>query len=209
MQEIEQRSKEWYGARAGKITSSKMDTIMSGTKIASTKGCSEYLYELAMQRVLGPNLEPGYVNSDMQRGIDLEPMAKAWFEREYAHEFLTIEDVGFVQLSKSTGSSPDGLVGKRSLIEIKCPLINTFSKVLAGNYVDSKYMYQMQHQMLCTGREKCYYLNYIIYNGKEYGYVIEVERDEAIIAEIIKRIDEAEVLISKYEEQIKKKLKLS
>jgi hypothetical protein len=44
--------------------------------------------------------------------------------------------------------------------------------------------------MYCTNRIKAYYVNYIIINGTEQGYIIEISRDEALIQKMLERAKE-------------------
>ena len=52
--------------------------------------------------------------------------------------------------------------------------------------------------MICTGKEKAYFFNYIIIEGLEYYHTIEVERDQVVCDKIIERIAEAMQIKEEY-----------
>jgi hypothetical protein len=58
------------------------------------------------------------------------------------------------------GASPDGLVGERGLVEIKCPQPTEHIRVLTGGAIKPGYLLQMLWQMECTGREWCDFVSF-------------------------------------------------
>ena len=116
---IEQLSDEWFAARLGKITSSRVKDVMAkGRGGAVSASRKNYMMELLCQRLTGQR-EEGFTSTEMQRGTDLEPLARAAYEVNHdalvtEAEFILHPDYEF------TGSSPDGYVGESGLIEIKC-----------------------------------------------------------------------------------------
>jgi hypothetical protein len=67
----------------------------------------------------------------------------------------------------------------------------------------------MQMEMLCAEKQKAYFFNDGIWNGREIHHTIVVERDEVIIAKIKERIAEALILRNRYVEQIKENLQFN
>lgn len=177
----EQRTKEWYEERLGKFTSSSINNLMGIKGIGKTG--ETYCFSLAIDIVEGKNWSDDYVSYDMQRGIELEPFAFDLFNKKMQMEFIPVHKTNFIRLNENEGSSPDGLVGDYAVLEIKCPQREKFFNLVAfgKDVIDSNYLYQMQHQMYVTGREKAYFLNYYIHNGKELHHIIEVDRDDKII----------------------------
>ena len=139
-----QRSDEWFDARKGRFTASEIYKLL-GVKGLGETGKS-YIFEKAVEEVFGLDEEDTFVSFDMQRGIDLEPLAFNKFQEIKALDFMEVEQCGFIEFHKSTGSSPDGLVDIEAVLEIKCPTRSTFFKLVATNEIDQKYFYQMQHQ---------------------------------------------------------------
>lgn len=155
---MEQRSEEWFAARLGKVTASRVADLMAMTKSGYSASRANYMAELICERLTGSQAER-FSNAAMQWGADVEPQARA------AYEFITdaaVSEVGFVphQTIEMFGASPDGLVGDFGLIEIKCPNTATHIETLLNETVPAKYVTQMQVQMACTGREWCDFVSF-------------------------------------------------
>ena len=155
---MEQRSEEWFAARLGKVTASRVADLMAVTKSGYSASRANYMAELICERLTGSQAER-FSNATMQWGTDVEPQARA------AYEFITdatVSEVGFVphQTIEMFGASPDGLVGDFGLIEIKCPNTATHIETLLNETVPAKYVTQMQVQMACTGREWCDFVSF-------------------------------------------------
>lgn len=195
---MEQRTTEWHNARLGLFTASEIHKLM-GIKGLGETGKS-YAFEKAIEELFGL-FDENFVSFDMQRGIDLEPLAFDKFCQLKSMQFLEVETCGFFS-NEFHGASPDGLVSDDAVLEIKCPKANTFFKLVSDNEIDKKYYYQMQHQMMCTGRNKAYFFNYLVHEGKEYWHEIIVERDENVCSLICERIAEANKIKQEYIEKI-------
>jgi len=151
----EQGTEEWHLERLGKVTASKIaDVMMKPT----TAGFQNYRAQLVCERLTGTPTE-SFTSAAMQHGTDTEPRARAFYEMEAG---VDVEQVGFIDHPSlgMTGASPDGLVGKTGLIEIKCPQPATHIKTLMGGNIDRKYFLQMQWQMVCTGRDWCDFVSF-------------------------------------------------
>jgi putative phage-type endonuclease len=150
---MEQQSAEWFAARIGRVTASRVADVIAKTKSGYSASRANYLAELVAERLSGTRAE-GFTNSAMQWGTDQEPEARL------AYEFRTdeeVEEVGFVQhpVIAMSGASPDGLVSDDGLIEIKCPNTATHIETLLTGIIPGKYETQMLWQMACTGRDWC------------------------------------------------------
>ena len=180
---MDQRSEEWFKARLGKVTASRVADVMARTKSGYSASRANYMAELICERLTGQPAER-FSNAAMQWGTDNEPHAKASysFMRDAA-----IVDVGFVPHGTIAdfGASPDGLIGADGLIEIKCPNTSTHLETLLSDSIDGKYMTQMQVQMSCTGRQWCDFVSFDPRLPVDMQlFVRRVERDNARIAEI-------------------------
>ena len=175
---MEQRTADWYEARLGKFTASEIHKLM-GKQVLGETGKS-YAFEKAVEIVFGYQ-ENDFISYDMQRGTELEPLAFNKFKELKELNFIDVETCGFISIDENSGSSPDGLVSNDSILEIKCPKLETFAKLVATNEIDRKYFLQMQKQMSDTKRSKAYFFNYTVLDGIEYWHEIEVLRcDETI-----------------------------
>ena len=155
---MDQRSDEWFAARLGKVTASRVADLMAKTKSGPSASRANYMADLIVERMTGQKAE-GFTSAAMQWGTDTEPQARA------AYEFLTDADVaetGFVLHPSIAdfGASPDGLVGDDGLVEIKCPATATHIETLLTETVPAKYITQMQAQMACTGRAWCDFVSF-------------------------------------------------
>ena len=76
---IEQGSPEWMSLRIGRIGGSRIcDLLTEGRGGAESLTKRKYKNELIRERLTGKKLDT-YKTPAMQRGIDLEPMARAWY----------------------------------------------------------------------------------------------------------------------------------
>lgn len=152
----EQRTPEWFRARAGRATASRAADWLAKIKTGEAASRRNYRAQLVAERLTGECQEDTYVNGDMQRGIDLEPEARQ------AYEVLTgdlVRQCGFVQvLGLDAGCSLDGYVGADvektgefgCLVSIKCPRIATHLEYLAHRRLPPQYVPQATHEMWVT-----------------------------------------------------------
>jgi len=187
-----QRSKEWFEIRRGKVTASSVSRILGKEGLKMTNDAIEtYAEEKAIELVYGADEEDNFTSSDMQRGIELEPLAFRKFQELMILQFVPVQEATFFPYGEDAGASPDGLVSDDECLEIKCPRPKKFFKLVRVGLpaIDAEYFAQMQFQMLCTKSKRCHFFNYIIYNGKEMWHHFIVERDEEFINHIISRIE--------------------
>jgi putative phage-type endonuclease len=201
MEQVQQRSLDWHSQRIGRFTASEIYKLMGVRGLGETG--KSYAFDKAVETVFG-EVEENFVSYDMQNGIDTEPLAFAKFKELKSLHFIDVENCGFFDLGDNAGASPDGLVGEDAILEIKCPKANTFFKLVATNEIKDQYLYQMQMQMMATGRKKAYFFNYFIFEGQEFWHEIIIERDEVICDKIWDRILEAETEKQKYIELLTK-----
>jgi len=189
MQQVEQRTPEWFKMREGRFTASQISRLLGGIKKDGTllgkteQSILNYAHEKAIETLYGSEPEMEYLPADMQRGVDLEPLAFKLFSELERFEFDSVKECGFYPHGEHSGSSPDGLVGETSILEIKCPQRAKFFKYVPNGFdeIDIKYIAQMQMQMLATDTGLCYFMNYIIDKGVERWHIIEVPRDDEFI----------------------------
>lgn len=180
---IQQGTPEWFSARAGRVTASRMADVMARTKSGYGAARANYMADLIVERLTGAKTE-GYTNAAMQWGTDTEPQARA------AYEFMTdtaVAETGFHlhPAIGDMGASPDGLVDSDGLIEIKCPNTATHLDTLLAEAIPQKYLLQMQTQMACTGRAWCDFVSFDPRLPVELQiWIKRVVRDDAVISEI-------------------------
>jgi len=175
-----QRTETWFGERLGKVTASRVADVLAKTKSGPSTSRANYAAELVAERLTGRRAE-GFTSAAMQRGTDLEPLARE------AYSFVsgnTVVETGFVPhpVIEMTGASPDGLIGDDGLVEIKCCGAARHIAVLKGDPAEDRYVKQMLWQMACTGRQWCDLAYYNPDLPVELQLkVIRIERDDAAI----------------------------
>jgi len=197
---MEQRSEEWFAARLGKVTASRVADVIAKTKTGYSASRDNYMAQLICERLTGQQGE-SFTNTAMQWGVDNEPLAISCYEN--ANNLLT-ETVGFVNHPKieMAGASPDALVGLFGILEVKCPQTNTMVDTLLSDRVPSKYIPQIQWQLRCCERQWCDFVSFDPRLPQELQlFVKRVEFDASYVAmleeEVIKFLAELDDKVNK------------
>ena len=179
----EQGSPEWFAARLGKISASRMADVTAKTKGGWGASRANYAAELVAERLTGAKADK-FSNAAMQWGTEQEPFARTLYA------FMTDATVTQIGVAMHPSidmacASPDGLVGDGGLVEIKCPNTATHIETLLGSEIDGKYVKQMQWQMACIGANWCDFVSFDPRMPADMQIHIQrVERDPAMIAEL-------------------------
>jgi putative phage-type endonuclease len=191
----DQRTAEWFAARLGKATASKIADIIATTKSGPSASRKNYAAQLVAERLTGVPAET-FTNGAMQWGTDTEAEARDAYRQ---HTLNEVKECGFIDhpTIAMSGASPDGLIGDDGLLELKCPNTATHIETLLGKAVPSKYVTQMMWQMACTGRQWCDFASYDPRLPQSMRlFVIKLHRDDAMIAEleqaVVKFLNEVE-----------------
>lgn len=152
--DLQQQTPEWFEIRALKMTASHAQAIAS-----NGKGLDTYIDELVSEYYSTAQKEM-YSNKDMERGNELEPLARFMYGLENKVE---IEEVGFIENDEHSGCSPDGLVGEDGGVEIKALSDIVYFRHLKNGpeEIDTKYIWQIQMNLLITGRK---WWDFVAYN---------------------------------------------
>ena len=154
---MEQRTDEWFAARIGKVTASRVADVIAKTKSGYGVGRANYLADLVVERLTGQKAQ-GFSNAAMEWGTQTEPQARAAYS---AKTGILVEEVGFIDhpTVAMSGASPDGFA-EEGLIEVKCPNTSTMLEYILDGKPPQKYVTQMQWQMACTGRPWCDFVSF-------------------------------------------------
>lgn len=153
--DLEQGSEEWHDQRRGMVTASVVGQLITPAtiKVANNDTSRGIVATLTAERITGYT-EPSYMNDDMLRGVNHEPIAR---EKYAEHNKVTVTEVGFAVRTLDSGHeigySPDGLVGDDGLLEVKCPRAKTHIRTIATDQVPAHYMAQCQTGLLVLGRQ--------------------------------------------------------
>ena len=152
---VEQGTEQWHSLRSGIPTASEFSKLLTSTyKIADNKGSRDYAIQKAGEILTG-RFEETFVSYDMQRG-NLEEVRA--FEM-YCQHFAPVEKCGFMT-NYGIGYSPDGLVGKDGLIEIKSAKQRIqVERIVFGGGAD-QHMIQIQVGLLVSGRKWCDFVSF-------------------------------------------------
>lgn len=194
----EQGSVEWLQERMGRFTSSRFPDLMTSARSKSEifgGTAMSYIYEIAIERLTGnPTGFTG--NHATEWGNENEPNAIAYYEKELG---VKVDACGFLPMGDNTGGSPDGLVGREGIIEVKCPYNSAIHLgYLMDGVVPKKYYDQIQGNLMVTSRKWCDFISYDPRLPKSHRlFVVRVERDEKRINEIRQRLQLAEIEVQK------------
>ncbi len=148
---MEQRSKEWFEARKGRVTASSIGAIMG---LAPYRTRDDVLRSMVREHFGASSEFEGNIATDY--GTRNEEAALWQYELENG---VTVDaGDGFYIMGEFMGASPDGLIGSKGLLEIKCPfgLRDKPVPVPFKSISDQPHYYaQMQMQMFITNRDWC------------------------------------------------------
>jgi hypothetical protein len=202
----EAQREEWLRKRLGKITCSRFgDLIGEGREKGALFTQTGYGY---LRRIVAERLGSWYAASAkaMDWGIQNESEAAG------AYSFLKSVEVDstpfqYYEYNDDIGGTPDGLVGLDGCIEIKCPYdpavhVNT----LLTKVVPKDYEWQVVGHLLVTGRKWCDFISYDprIKVLEHALCVVRVERDEARIDFLKKRLELAVKVVGEMVKEVTK-----
>lgn len=148
--EAEQRSPEWFAARAGRLTGSVAGDMLARTKSGYSTSRRNLALRLVLERLTGKPQETSFVSAAMQAGIDREPLAFA------AYEALTgdvAQRTGFLAHTvHMAGCSLDGHMGDfAKLMSIKCRQPAAHLDFIRSGTIPADAMAQIRHELWMTG----------------------------------------------------------
>ena len=175
---LEQGSPEWLSFRSNKITGTDA-AILTGSNIWKTK--------LTLWKQKLGLLPSDECNEKMKRGSELEEPARLLLNEALGIDFkptVVISEVRPYMMASLDGLSPCG----HFMCEIKCPGIKgheaAINGVIAPYYID-----QINHCLLVTGCEKCFYCSYFPDHEKE-----------IVVIDILPNLEKQnEIIIKSYE----------
>lgn len=190
---IEQRTPEWFEQRKGKITGSRVGAILGLNPWSKPNDVMRDMvreYHGAESEFTG--------NVATEYGNNFEQFAQDDFEIEHG---LEVTETGF-HIKKGAqwlGASPDGLIEEDAVLEIKCPYGSRDTGEFKPIAEQLHYHAQMQIEMYCTEREKCYFYQWsnkgsdlIIIEYNQYWIDENLPKLEAFYKQYLKEIKEPE-----------------
>ncbi len=167
LEDLQQGTPEWLSLRKTKITATDASIIM---------GASHWKTKIQLYYEKLSDSPPSPPNERMQRGIDLEPVARDLFILQtgiLVSPKVVVKDWAMASL--------DGIdYSGHHLVEIKCPGAKDHAVAVSGKVPDHYYP-QLQHQMYVCDVEEMYYFSF---DGVD-GIIVKVVRDNDYIAKMI------------------------
>lgn len=168
MIDLEQGSQEWLNYRKTKITATDAPIII---------GANHYKTKIQLyHEKKSIDVKPLYINERMQRGRDLEPVARALFNLKHGVDVSPRVAVKDWAMASLDGINQLGTC----IVEIKCPGEKDHSLALQGKIPDM-YFPQLQHQMYVCDAEEMFYFSF---DGVD-GVTIKVKRDEKFLEKLV------------------------
>lgn len=155
---MEQGSQDWYAARLGCVTASRVADVVAKTKSGYSAARQTYLGQLLSERLTGLPTET-FQNAAMRWGSEMEAFGVEAYEAATGLETFQVGFLFHPNLAYA-GASPDRLVAPDGLVEVKCPTTSTHIETLLKGEVPDRYQIQMQWQMACTGRAWCDFVSF-------------------------------------------------
>ena len=195
---IEQGSKDWLNLRLGRITGTRLKEVFKSDNLS--------LIDELIAEVEAGDLGDNYTSSSMQRGKEIEPLAKSIYSQVKGIELV---DVGFCvneEYKDNIGLSPDGFtVDILGAVEVKCPNTKTHVKYIRMDKIPADYMHQIYMYFIVN--EKLEWLDFISFDDRfkirpmfVKSVIREEIKDELII--IKDGLDKFIKKLNKYKQQI-------
>lgn len=191
---LEQGTQSWLDARLGMVTASVVGELVTPKTltVANNDKSRALTMQLVAERITGWS-DPTFMSADMQRGHDVEPIARDLYSETVAPAtelgfMVRTFDLDFARPvgQIKIGYSPDGLVGDDGLIEVKAPRSKTHLATILSGEVPQHHMPQIQAGLLIADRDWCDFISF--YAGMP-PFIKRVHRDEKWGAVIVQAVE--------------------
>jgi len=173
----EQNTIEWFQARMGIATASRMSDVMAR---GQGKTRATYMHKLIAESITGvPTMS--FSNQYTERGHELEPAAVELYQTNTGNN---VQEVGFITNHEqigTVGASPDRFVGDKGMLEVKTREPHLQVELLLSDKVPTTHAKQLQAQLWVAERD---WVDFICYCPSMPLFNKRVFRDEALIAEM-------------------------
>lgn len=139
---------DWEKARLGKITGSKLKSIIS-----KKGGFNQGFYQLIADKIALPADE----ENPMDRGVRLEEEAIRFFEKETGKKVDNSLVLWISDKSEDIAISPDGVIGKTEAVEVKCLNSALHIESLLTQQIPSQYNEQVLQYFIVNPKLKTLY----------------------------------------------------
>ena len=135
--ELIQGSEEWLELKHAKIGGTRAKSVQVKKVITDAVIFDEIMSERNTPFIY----EEGFTSSDMQRGLDLEPLA---IENIQAETGIVFKDAGWIARNSDHGHSPDAISECETIgLEVKCPSAKVHNSYVRSNSLPLEYTWQI------------------------------------------------------------------
>ena len=168
---MEQRSEEWFKARVGVVTGSRVGAILG---VNPYQSADDVMRDMVREYFGAEKEFTG--NAATNHGERMEPVALAFYEKKTGNK---VDQTGIVKHEKYDwlGASPDGLIGIDGGLEIKCPY---WAKAPYSVHDKPSYYAQCQHVMEVCDLE---WMDFLCYISEETHLLERLHRDREWFAD--------------------------
>jgi hypothetical protein len=181
---VEQNTDEWRALRAGRVTASAMDKIITPIGEKSTQA-TKYMHQLIAEKISGEPAEDFKGNKHTERGKEWEAEAAEYFAMTTG---ATITKAGFCTTDDGlVGCSPDYFIGDDELLEIKTGLPSVMIDYYLSGKLEQDHRPQTQSGLLVTGFRK---ITTMLYNPLMKPIIVSAERNMPYIISMQTMLDD-------------------
>ena len=198
-----QGSHEWHQLRLGKITGSRLKKMMAKDNLA-------LIDELIAEEQVGIPDDDEFMSDEMQRGIDMEPLAIQEYSNITGHE---VEHPCLIQSEDwdILCQSPDGCIkgafegGFEGAVEIKCPKTKTHIKYIRMGKIPNEYKEQVWSYFLVN--PDLQWLDFVSYDPRlavKPIWILRITREELTeeLATVTAELEKFIAKLNKYKSEI-------
>lgn len=184
-----QHTDEWWLARRGRITASRMHTVMDGGHKA-WRTLGDLLVAERLMESMPPVEDNAWKGSAIAHGVEYEPIARTNAELALDADF---DLCGFIPhpVYDFIGASPDAKYCGFP-VEIKCPIkLENHMEVYRSQQLPGRHLAQVQCQIACCGSPGGFFVSYHPYppHWKMRCIILEVPRQQVYIDTMVERCE--------------------
>lgn len=151
----DQGTEEWYQARCGKVTASRVQEILPGKSGKYLKSREDYMLDKYIELRTNKPVERFEGNHYTEAGKYLEPAAIAAYEGLADAFVVPCGSIPHPTIERFS-ASPDGLIDEDGQAQVKCRFSPTGRRLhwwsIQNDAIPEKIVIQMQSELMCTGR---------------------------------------------------------
>lgn len=175
--DIAQGSVEWFNLRAGVVTASAADALVTPLgNVKNGDAAKTLMLKILSENWIGGSLPSFQGSFDTEQGSFLETSARPAFTLETGK---VVDEVAFIESDDGRiGCSPDGvLIDELGGLELKCPKLETHIRYVLDGVVPQDYVMQVQFSLYVTQWPVWYFMSF---RRNFPPLVVKVEPDEKI-----------------------------